>query len=88
MNTVGKKGDNGSFQQLNKVHPAVRTNWDLQSQSLPLWGRWHGEAVTEEGSTHSPKQMQFGGVVPQPHQSKIRDFCQLLHYGMIATGNH
>ena len=23
-----------------------------------------------------------------PHQSKIKDFCQLIDYGMIATGNH
>ena len=63
-------------------------NWDLAGQSLPLWGRWHGKAVTEEGGTHSPKQMQLGGMELQPHQSKIFDFCQLLHYGMIATGNH
>ena len=33
----------------------------MAGQSLPLWGRWHGEAVTEEGSTHSPKEMQLGG---------------------------
>ena len=59
-------------------HPAKSagraTNWDLAGQSLPLWGRWHGEAVTEEGSTHLPKGMQLGEMVPQPHQSNIRDF--------------
>ena len=44
--------------------------------------------MTEEGGTNSPTGMHLGEMVPQPHQSKIKDFCQLLHYGMIATGNH
>ena len=61
----GLPGCNGFFALIN---------WDLAGQSLPLWGRWHGEAVTEEGSTHLPKGMQLGEMVPQPHQSKIRDF--------------
>ncbi len=27
-------------------------------------------------------------MLPDPHQSKIKDFCQLIHYGMTATGSH
>ena len=56
----------------------------MAGQSLPLWGRWHGEAVTEEGSTYSPKGMQFGKIVPQPLQSKIKDFCQLPQRGSLG----
>ena len=57
----------------------------MADQSLPLWGRWHGEAVAEAGSTNSPNQMQFGGMVPQPHQSKIKDFCQLPQRGSLRA---
>ena len=39
-------------------------------QSLPLWGRWHGEAVTEEGSTISPN-LGGSGEIP-PHLSRPR----------------
>ena len=46
--------------------------------------RWHGEAVTEEGSTDSPKHMQFGRMIPRPLQSKIKDFCQLPQRGSLG----
>ena len=43
-----------------------KKNDRLSVQSLPLWGRWHGEAVTEEGSTMFRKILHFGAFLPLP----------------------
>ena len=38
----------------------------LAHQSLPLWGRWHGVAVTEEGGTMFQNLPYFGAFLPLP----------------------
>ena len=49
-----------------------KLNDRLAQQSLPLWGRWHGVAVTEEGSTmfqysgaFLPLPPPMGGTLPK-----------------------
>ena len=38
----------------------------LAHQSLPLWGRWHGVAVTEEGGTMFQNLPYLGAFLPLP----------------------
>ena len=48
---------------LNRCPVLAAVNYRFALQSLPLWGRWHGEAVTEEGSTVSPNLSSLGEML-------------------------
>ena len=65
--------------------PAENRRREILQKSLPLWGRWHGEAVTEEVVPFRPKRVvsrqkyrtspaSFGGTLPKGE-------------GMSALGN-
>ena len=48
-----------------------------RTKTFPLGGRWHGEAVTDEGRSVKTTASAKKSHVSTPHQSKIKDFCQL-----------
>ena len=53
-------------------------------KSLPLWGRWHGEAVTDEGGTCAPKLLVPGEMVLHLTRPRLRSATLLKGEGFGA----
>ena len=60
---------------------------NLAKQSLPLWGRWHAAGVTEEVQHRLILGGAPGQIGAEPLPTSLT-LGHLIHFGMIATGNH
>ena len=49
-----------------------------RTKAFPLGGRWPGKAGSDEGRQRKSNHQRQKSNVSTPHQSKIKDFCQLL----------